>query len=299
MTAVPPRVCLVVPASDRRKVDKALALDVGEVVLDLEDAVAADAKSAARARVCEVLAAPAPRPRSGSLAVRVNATGSPWCHRDVLDVVASTAGPVTLVVPKVDSSDDLAFVDRLVRGARAERAAAGSPPPDIRVDALVESAASLRGLDAIVACTDLLRAVVVGYADLAADLGRNASDDGASWDAVRSQVVSAARAGRRHVIDGPWLSVAADQAFVADKQRARGHGFDGTWVIHPAQVAEATRVFSPTPAQVEWATRVVEALERATGQGSGAVALDGQMLDEALGVRARAVLTQVGEGVAR
>jgi citrate lyase subunit beta / citryl-CoA lyase len=297
MTAVTPRACLVVPASDARKVEKALAFDVDEVVLDLEDAVAADAKSSARSRVCEVLATP--RSRSGSLAVRVNPAGSAWGHRDVLDVVAATAGPVTLVVPKVDSSDDLAFVDRLVRGARAERATAGSPPPEVRVDALVESAASLRGLDRIVACTDLLRALVVGYADLAADLGRDANDDHASWDAVRSQVVSAARAGRRQVIDGPWLSVAADQAFVADKQRARAHGFDGTWVIHPAQVAEAARVFSPTPEQVEWATRVVEALDRAAAQGSGAVALDGQMLDEALGVRARAVLAQAGERGAR
>lgn len=295
MTTVAPRVCLVVPASDRRKVDKALALDVDEVVLDLEDAVAADAKNAARAQVCEVLAGRGPRPRS--LAVRVNPAGSAWGHRDVLDVVAATSAPLTLVVPKVDSPGDLAFVDRLVRGARAERAA--HPVPEVRVDALVESAASLRGLDRIVACTDLLRALVVGYADLAADLGRDANDDHASWDAVRSQVVSAARAGRRQVIDGPWLSVAADQAFVADKQRARAHGFDGTWVIHPAQVAEAARVFSPTPEQVEWATRVVEALDRAAAQGSGAVALDGQMLDEALGVRARAVLAQAGERGAR
>jgi citrate lyase subunit beta / citryl-CoA lyase len=295
MTTVAPRVCLVVPASDRRKVDKALALDVDEVVLDLEDAVAADAKNAARAQVCEVLAGQGPRPRS--LAVRVNPAGSAWGHRDVLDVVAATSAPLTLVVPKVDSPGDLAFMDRLVRGARAERAA--HPAPEVRVDALVESAASLRGLDRIVACTDLLRALVVGYADLAADLGRDANDDHASWDAVRSQVVSAARAGRRQVIDGPWLSVAADQAFVADKQRARAHGFDGTWVIHPAQVAEAARVFSPTPEQVEWATRVVEALDRAAAQGSGAVALDGRMLDEALGVRARAVLAQAGERGAR
>jgi citrate lyase subunit beta / citryl-CoA lyase len=278
-------------------VDKALALDVDEVVLDLEDAVAADAKNAARAQVCEVLAGQGPRPRS--LAVRVNPAGSAWGHRDVLDVVAATSAPLTLVVPKVDSPGDLAFVERLVRGARAERAAAGGVPPEVRVDALVESAASLRALDGIVASTDLLRALVVGYADLAADLGRDPGDDAAPWDAVRSQVVSAARAGRRQVIDGPWLSVAVDEAFVADKQRARGHGFDGTWVIHPAQVAEATRMFSPTPEQVEWARRVVDTLDRAVAQGSGAVALDGQMLDEALGVRARAVLAQAGERGAR
>ncbi|SEO74841.1 HpcH/HpaI aldolase/citrate lyase family protein [Trujillonella endophytica] len=297
MTAAPPapRVCLVVPASDQRKVDKALAADVDEVVLDLEDAVAPAAKGAARARVREVVAAAG---RAGSLAVRVNQVGSAWCHRDVLDVVAAAQAPVTLVVPKVDSAVELHVVDRLVRGARAERAAAGSPAPVIRLDALVESAAALRSLDAVVAASDLLRALVVGYADLAADLGRDPDGDPAAWDPVRSAVVAAARAGRRQLIDGPWLSVAADETFLADRDRARRHGFDGTWVIHPAQVADATRIFTPSAEQLEWARRVLAAMDEATAAGAGAVSLDGQMLDEALAVRARSVLARAGRGAA-
>ena len=296
VSAPAPRVCLVVPASDQRKVDKALAADVDEVVLDLEDAVAPAAKGAARARAVEVLAARAGTSGGPALGVRVNQVGSAWCHRDVLDLVAAATAPVVLVVPKVDSAAELVFVDRLVRGARAERVAAGGQPPEIRLDALVESAAALRALDAVVAASDLLRALIVGYADLSADLGRDAGGDPAAWDAVRSSVVAAARAGRRQVIDGPWLSVAADAAFVADRERARGHGFDGTWVIHPAQVAEATRLFTPTAEQVDWARRVVAALDEAGAGGAGAVALDGQMLDEALAVRARSVLARAGRG---
>lgn len=282
-----PRSCLVVPASDARKVSKALGTSADEVVLDLEDAVAPSAKEAARGAVVEILrAAPATR-----LAVRVNQIGTPWCHRDVLDVVAAAlpAARVTVVVPKVDSAADVAFVDRLVRGALAER---GTESADVRIDVLVESAAALRDLHAIAGASELMRAIVVGYADLGADLGRDAGDDPGVWDTVRHDVVVAARATGRAVIDGPWLGVAADESFVRDRARARAFGFDGTWVIHPAQVAEATRIFSPSVGEVDWARRVVEMLEQAVSSGSGAVAMHGQMIDEAVAVRARSVLAR-------
>jgi len=278
-----PRCALVVPASHPRMVTKALASAADEVVLDLEDAVAPDAKDAARAAVVEVLGG-APTP---SIAVRVNQVGTPWCHRDVLavaDAVAGTARPVTLVLPKVESAADVGFVERLVRGA--------APDAPISVDVLVESAAALRDLDAIVSASPLVRAVVVGYADLAADLGRDPGSDPTLWDVVRQQVVVAARAAGRAPVDGPWLGTAADEAFTRDRSRARALGFDGTWVIHPAQVEEASRIYSPSPAQVDWARQVVSVLESSVAAGAGAVALDGQMLDEAVAVRARAVLAR-------
>ena len=159
-------------------------------------------------------------------------------------VAASTSSRLTLVVPKVESAADVGIVDRLVRGALAERSA---DPVQVRLDVLVESAAALRDLHAILAGSELVRAVVVGYADLGADLGRHAGEDPTMWDAVRHQVVAAARAAGRAVLDGPWLYTAADAAFIRDRERARAFGFEGTWVIHPAQVAEATRVFTPSP----------------------------------------------------
>lgn len=292
-----PRSCLVVPASDSRKVAKALASPADEVVLDLEDSVAPAAKDAARESVTEVLASAPGR----SVAVRVNQIGTRWCHRDVLDVVAavraapagpSESGALTLVIPKVDSAADIGFVDRLVRGALAEDPASAR---QVRVDVLVESAAALRDLDEIVRASELLRAVVVGYADLGADLGRDAGADPTLWDAVRHEVVAATRAAGRAVIDGPWLATAADEAFARDRKRARAFGFDGTWVIHPAQVDEATRIFTPSVEEIAWARRVLSALEASVAEGAGAVALEGQMLDEAVAERARSVLGRAGE----
>ena len=105
-------------------------------------------------------------------------------------------------------------------------------------------------------------------------------------------MVVAARAAGRAVIDGPWLGTAADDAFTRDRERARALGFDGTWVIHPAQVEAATRTYSPSAEQLDWAERVVSALEQSVSGGAGAVALDGQMLDEAVALRARAVLAR-------
>lgn len=289
-TDVFPRSCLVVPASDSRKVTKALRTAADEVVLDLEDAVVPAAKDAARASVAQVLGVVSARP----LAIRVNRIGTRWCLDDVLtSVAAASSTRLTLVVPKVESAVDVGFVDRLVRGALAERSA---DPVQVRLDVLVESAAALRDLHAIVEGSDLVRAVVIGYADLCADLGRDADGDPTLWDAVRHQVVAAARAAGRAVLDGPWLSTAADAAFTRDRERARAFGFDGTWVIHPAQLAEATRIFSPSAEEVAWARRVLSALDASVSGGAGAVALEGQMLDEAVAIRARSVLARAGEG---
>lgn len=276
-----PRCALVVPASHPRMVAKALASGADEVVLDLEDAVAPDAKDHARVAVVEVLSGSV----VPSLAVRVNQVGTPWCHRDVL-AVAEAVGDrsVTIVLPKVESAADVGFVERLVRGA--------APGARISIDVLVESAPALRDLDAIVSASPMVRAVVIGYADLAADLGRDPGTDPTLWDVVRQQVVVAARAAGRALVDGPWLGTAADEAFSGDRCRARALGFDGTWVIHPAQVEEAARIYSPSAEQVDRAQQVVAALDESVAGGAGAVALDGQMLDEAVAVRARAVLAR-------
>lgn len=280
-----PRVCLVVPASDRRKMAKAFATEADEVVVDLEDAVAPAAKQAARANVVELLVEVPDR----ALAVRVNEIGSAWCHSDVLDVSCAVLDKVTLVIPKVNSAADVGFIDRLVNGALAGRS---GRLPDIRMDVLIETAAALRNIDDILSASDRVRAVVVGYGDLGADLGIDFATNPPAADAVRHQIVAAARASKRGLVDGPWLAIAADDAFTLDRERSRSFGFDGCWVIHPAQVPAATRIFTPSAAEVAWAHRVVTALEGAIAKNAGAIALDGQMLDEAVAKRARSVLAR-------
>ena len=195
-------------------------------------------------------------------------------------------------MPKVEHSSPLTFVDHLLTGALAD---SSQTAPSVCLDALVESAAGIRALDPILTASERLRAVVIGYADLGADLGCDLGDLPAAdalRGSLRARTLVAARAAGRFVIDGPWLSVGVDDRFIEDRAKARDQGFDGSWAIHPAQLETLNALFSPTPDQLSWAQRVLDVLASAGASGAGAAALDGQMLDEAIAVRARRILAR-------
>ncbi|MFL6059587.1 MAG: HpcH/HpaI aldolase/citrate lyase family protein [Marmoricola sp.] len=281
MSASPaPRSCLSVPGSSPRMLEKAVASAADEVVIDLEDAVAADAKDAAREVVLAFLA---DVPVERRIAVRVNGVGTPWCHADLIALGALARPPASVVVPKVESPGDVAFVERLLTGVTGLPAGAG-----IRLQALVESAAGLVAVEDIAASGASLEALVLGYADLAASLGRDPAT--APWDPARERLLWAARAHGLRAVDGPHLGTGVDEAFHAGLSAAGRAGFDGKWVIHPQQLDAVNTAFSPDDAQVDWAERVLAALADGEQQGLGAVALDGAMLDEAVAVRARRLL---------
>lgn len=270
--------------------DKAAGIAADELVLDLEDAVAIDAKEAARGQVVEALEVVLAG--HGNLAVRVNPVRSRWCHADLLALVDAGRTPSSVVIPKVESAGDLAFVDRLLDGA--ERAAGVECP--IRIQALIESAAGLLRIAEIAAASPRLDALVLGYADLAASLGR--SDAGLAgldgWRPVQEAVLTVARSFGVDAIDGPHLGVRVDAEFRAAAQRARNLGFDGKWAIHPSQVKALNEAFTPTGPELEQAHLVIDTLAQAT---AGAVTLNGEMLDEA--VRARASRTVAKGGPRR
>ncbi|HEX3873163.1 MAG TPA: CoA ester lyase [Solirubrobacteraceae bacterium] len=275
------RSCLSVPGSSDRKIQKALGLDVDELIFDLEDAVAIAAKDQARADVVAALAANPDQ--AARIAVRVNAPGSPWCHLDLIALAGADVPPATVILPKTESPDDVAFVDRLVAGVEAGTDV--SMP--LGVQALIETAAGLLWAAEIAASSERLETLILGYADLSVSLGRRppgpAHPDGSAWDGARDTVVLAARAAGLQAIDGPYLGVAVDDDFLAAAGRARELGFDGKWAIHPAQVAALNDVFTPTDEDVARARKIVAALDEASADhGAGAVALDGAMLDEAL-----------------
>lgn len=283
------RCVLSVPGVDRRLIDKAAASGADEIVVDLEDSVGPDAKALARDVVAGWLADPGAK--APAVAVRVNAPRSPWCHRDIEACVAATSIAVSIVVPKVEDAGDLAFVDRLLDGLEA---AAGSAEP-AGVQALIESPRSLVNLDEIVTASTRLRAIVLGYADLAASLGSTAAAASDMWLPVQQRVLVAARAAGIAAIDGPFLGVDIGAEFAAAVERAAVLGFDGKWVIHPRQVGAVLGAFTPTHQQVEYARRVLAALDDGHRRGVGAVTVDGQMIDEAVAVSARRVLLKAGE----
>ena len=253
------RSCLSVPGASERMLAKAPGLGADELVLDLEDAVVAGEKDSARELVLRALAAgPC---GAQQVSVRVNSPRTSWCHADLIALAAAPAPPAAVVVPKVESAGDIAFVDRLLDGA--ERAAGCERP--LRVQALIETAAGLSRVAEIAAAGERLEALVLGYADLAASLGRSAAGgaDLDGWRPAQEALLVAARANGLQAIDGPYLRVGADEAFVAAATRARERGFDGKWAIHPSQVAPLNAIFTPSEAELERARAVLAALEEA------------------------------------
>ncbi|WP_280341975.1 HpcH/HpaI aldolase/citrate lyase family protein [Nocardia neocaledoniensis] len=289
MTGHPPRrSVLCVPGGDERKISKAMASGADQVVIDLEDAVAPGGKERARALLDSVEwrdFAQLP-----SIAVRVNAPRSRWCYLDVEAVVRSSAPVGSIVLPKVESPGDIDFIERLLDGVES----GGATARPIAVEALIETADGLGRVDEIAASSRRLSALLVGYADMAASLGRAADMPPELWIAVQDKVITAARTNRLDAVDGPFLGVSDDEEFQSAVRHGVRMGFDAKWAIHPRQIESINRAFEPTHAQIHHARRVVEALAAAHGAGRGAVELDGQMIDEAVAVAARRVLSKIG-----
>jgi citrate lyase subunit beta/citryl-CoA lyase len=286
------RSCLSVPGSSAAMLAKASTRGADEVVIDLEDAVALPAKDEARATVLEALRGP--QWEGVQTSVRVNAPRTAWCHDDIVALASHPRRPDSIVVPKVESYGDLAFVDRLLDGVEA---AAAIDRPPLRVQALIETAAGVTRLGEIAGGSSRLDALILGYADLSASLGRAAGASAPldSWRSIQDALLVAARTHDVAAIDGPYLGIAVDDGFRAAGQRALEMGFDGKWAIHPAQVAALNALFTPSEAEVDHARAVIAALEQAEREGGrGAVALDGQMLDEAVRLAALRVLARAG-----
>ena len=247
-----------------------------------------EAREAVVAALGEEFAAP-------SVAVRVNAIGTPWCHADLAAVAASGREHVTVVLPKVEHPHDLAFADRLLAGAEA---AAGRAAP-VRLLALIETAAGLQAAGELARASARLDGLILGYADLAASLGRPDGRGRAAgpddWRFAQDAVLVAARAAGVQAIDGPHLAIRDDEPFRAEVAHARALGYDGKWAIHPAQLGALREAFTPTEAEVGEARETLAALDRAAQEGAGAVAAGDRMLDEALAVSARRVLARAGE----
>jgi citrate lyase subunit beta/citryl-CoA lyase len=270
---MPPRLrrsCLVVPGSSERMLAKALELRADEVVLDLEDGVARADKEAAREQVVRALAAGG---FGATVAVRINGAGTPW-HADDVAAVAG-ARPDCVVVPKVDGPDSLEAI-RL--------------PSAIGIEAQIETAAGLVNVERT-AAHPRLEALVFGPGDFGASLGVPVVTVGGSdpdypgdqWHYPLARIVVAARAFGLQAVDGPFAGLEELEGFRASARRARLLGYDGKWVIHPAQIAPCNELFTPPPEQVERAERIMEAV-------TGAARLDGEMVDEATRKLAEAIL---------
>ncbi len=309
----PHRSELAVPATNERAVAKAPTLGADVVFLDLEDAVAPEEKD--RARELAISALLELDWSACAVSVRINGLDTPWCYRDVVEVMERAGERLDLLlVPKVGSPSDVAFVATLCSQIEQAR---GIPPVGLSV--LIETAAGMANVEAIAAaCPERLEAMVFGVADYAASVGarttnigganpaygvltdpdeqgRRAFHWGDQWHAPLSRMVAAARAFGLRPIDGPYGDIGDAEGYLAAARRAAALGCEGKWAIHPSQIALANEVFTPSEEEVERARRIVEAMRRAAAEGKGAVTLDGRLIDAASIRMAENVLAKAGE----
>jgi citrate lyase subunit beta / citryl-CoA lyase len=284
----PRRTCLSVPGSNPKMIEKAKGLAADEVFLDLEDAVAPEAKAQARTQVAAALAGPG---WAGQLrGVRVNDWTTPWTHADVIDVVSAAGAHLDVIVlPKVIGAAHVHALDLLLTQLERNH---GLPVGRIGVDVQIEDAKGLSNIDSI-ASAPRVQALVLGPADLMASLNMRTLvvgeqpegyDVGDAYHHVLMTILVAARAHGLAAIDGPYLKVRDVEAFRRVAGRSAALGYDGKWVLHPDQIAAGNEIFSPRQQEYDHAERILEAYAWHTskaGGARGAVMLGDEMIDEA------------------
>jgi citrate lyase subunit beta / citryl-CoA lyase len=276
----------VVPGSSEKFLAKAAELDADQIVLDLEDAFAPGEKERARALVVTALRE-LDLPGK-TLSVRVNATDSPHCYRDVI-AIAEQAGERldTIVLPKARTTADIAWADLLLGQIEL---ATDLEPGRIGIDAQIEDATGLVHCEAIAAASPRMEALHFGPGDYSASLGIPTTTIGGTpegypgdhFNHVYSRIVVAARAAGIQAIDGPYGDLRDDDGLRARARLARALGLDGKWTIHPAQIATVNEIFTPTDEELARAEALLAAYAQATqGERRGAALFEGEMVDEA------------------
>jgi citrate lyase subunit beta/citryl-CoA lyase len=222
-----------------------------------------------------------------TLSVRVNATDSPHCHRDVIAIAEAGGRLDTIVLPKARTTADIAWADITLTQVEL---AAGLQPGSIGIDAQIEDASGLVHCEAIAAASPRMEALHFGPGDFSASLGIPTTTIGGTPDGypgdhlnhVYLRIVVAARAAGIQAVDGPYGDLRDAEGLRARSRLVRALGFDGKWSIHPSQIAPINDVFTPTDDELSRAEALLAAYGQATeGDGRGAALFDGEMVDEA------------------
>jgi len=296
-TAQSRRTVLAVPGSSARFIAKSRQVAADAVFLDLEDAVAPGAKESARSQVLAALDDPAGW-RAPCVTVRVNDWTTPWTTADLTTVVGTAGDKIdAIVLPKVTGPEQIVATDLIL--TQLERTA-GWPVGRIGLEAQIEEAKGLLACDAIAAASPRLVSLVFGPGDFMASIGMatlsvGSQPAGYPADAFHHALMTILLAARAHgllAIDGPFVGIRDLAGFTASAARSAALGYDGKWVVHPDQIEAGNAMYSPDEAQTERARRIMAAYAAATsdaGGGTGAIEVDGEMIDEA-GVKLAAAL---------
>ena len=266
-TARPRRSMLYMPGSNTRALEKARGLPADALILDLEDAVAPDAKTEARQNIVAALAEGGYGRRE--LVVRVNGLDSPWGHDDIAAIAPT--GAHAILIPKVESAKMVQEVERLM----AEAGAAET----MGIMCMMETPLGILRAEEIAGASPRLSCLVMGTSDLVKDLNAKHTPERSPVLTSLSLCVLAARAHGLAVVDGVHLDLNDAEGFEAQCRQGRELGMDGKTLIHPKTVAAANAAFGPSENDVEQAKRIIEAHAEATRAGKGVVVLDGKLIE--------------------
>lgn len=266
----PRRSVLYMPGSNARALEKAKTLSADCVILDLEDAVAPDAKETARRQVVDAVKAGGFGPRE--VIVRINGLATPWGRDDLAAVAAS--GTDAVLAPKVATGDEVDALDRALAQAGA--------PATTTLWVMMETPLAILNAATIAqsrARAPRLACFVMGANDLAKETGARITPGRAPMNAWLMTCLAAARAYGLAIIDGVYNDIGDEVGLARECAEARDMGFDGKTLIHPNQIAACNAAFSPTPAEVEWARKVIAAFAEPDNAARGALQVEGRMVE--------------------
>lgn len=265
----PRRSVLYMPGSNARALEKAKTIAADALILDLEDAVAPDAKAVARDQVCAAVKAGGYGPRE--LIIRINALDTPWGKADLDAAVA--AAPDAILLPKPANGADIVRVsETLVRA-----------PDKTRLWAMIETPMAILNVQDIAAAARMagarLACFVMGTNDLVKETRADLSASRRPALFWLSATVTAARAYGLDVLDGVYNNFKDAGGFRRECVHGRALGFDGKTLIHPDQVAISNEVFAPPEADVAWARKIIAAFGQPEHKGKGVITVDGRMVE--------------------
>ena len=265
--ARPRRSMLYMPGSNARALEKGRTLACDALIMDLEDAVAPDAKEQARAQITAALAEGGYGQRE--ILVRTNGLDTPWGYQDV--AAAAKSGADAILLPKVEGATAIHQVESIMDAAGA--------PAHQTVWCMMETPLGILNAQDIAAASPRLGGFVMGTSDLAKDLHAHHTRERVPLQASLSHCLLAARAYGLAIVDGVHLDLDDDEGFAYACRQGLEMGFDGKTLIHPKTVATANEVFGPTEAEIAWSKKIIDAFEAAQSEGKGVVVVDGKLVE--------------------
>jgi (S)-citramalyl-CoA lyase len=275
MPQPPRRSMLFVPALRPDRFSKAIATGTDIVIVDWEDAVVPERKAEARELTGTFFGEPTDRPVLRYL--RINSPRLPDGLRDLEALFEMEHLPDGIMIPKVESPEEVRWLTEILQPYRK----------DIELFPTVETAKGVRAVAEVALASKATTILGFGAVDLVAETGSDLS-----WDSLlytRSQVVLAATEARVEALDTVWIEINDQAGLEKESRQARALGFTGKAAIHPSQVTTINAAFSPSVAEVDLARRIVEAAE---GDFSGALQVDGKMIDEPVIVAAHRTMAR-------